>query len=93
MWLLTTNLMADLNFEATIAPRKGIILGLVWSCVSNLGTVAIEDIETHSLDKLLYERKLNPGKYKGKLVYWESDQFGMLTRLEPVEAPQILDSL
>jgi len=65
--------------------RQGIVRDFVWSCVSNLGTVAIEDIETHSLEKLLYERKLNPGKHKGKLVYWESDQSGMLTRLEPVK--------
>jgi hypothetical protein len=65
--------------------RKGIVRDFVWSCASNLGTVAIEDIESHSLVKLTYERKLNPGKYKGKVVYWESDQFGMLTRLEPVK--------
>ena len=42
-------------------------------------------METQSLDKLSYERKLSPGKHKGKVVYWESDQFGMLTRLEPVK--------
>jgi hypothetical protein len=39
-------------------------------------------METHSLEKLTYERKFNPGKHKGKVVYWESDRFGMLTRLE-----------
>jgi hypothetical protein len=50
-----------------------------------VGTVAIEDIESHSLVKLPYARKLDPGKHKGKVVYWESDQFGMLTRLEPVK--------
>lgn len=64
---------------------KGIILGFVWSCVSNLGTVAIEDIETHSLVKLTYERKLNPGKHKGKVVYWECDEFGMLANIKPAK--------
>jgi hypothetical protein len=65
--------------------RKGRVCDFVWSCASNLGTVAIEDIETHSIEKLSYDRKSNPAKHKGKVVYWESDQFGMLTKLEPVK--------
>ena len=62
--------------------RKGIVRDFVWVHASNLGTVAIEDMETHGLVKLPYDKKLNPGKYRDKVVYWGSDQSGMLTRLE-----------
>jgi len=65
--------------------RKGIVRDFVWLHASNLGTVALEDMETHSIIKLPYEKKLNPGKYKGKIVYWESDQSGMLARVESVK--------
>ena len=64
---------------------KGIVRDFVWLCTGNLGTVCIEDIETHKVDMVPYERKAAVERHKGKIVYWECNEGGMLSRLEPVK--------
>lgn len=65
--------------------RKGILRDFVWSWVSGLGHVAIEDCETHKLEMVLYEDRPTIEKYKGRVIYWECDEFGMLAKVEPVK--------
>ena len=66
--------------------------GILRDCIAiktaRIGQLAIEDIETHKVELVLYEFKPTfkaVHRYKGKEVCWECDEFGMLTKLEPVK--------
>jgi len=83
--------MADLNFEARIAPRKGILHDFVETFTAGMGAVAIEDSQTHKIAIILYELKpcfKRLSRYKGKEIHWEIDQFGMLTKLQSMRSDE-----
>lgn len=76
--------------------RYGILRECVHSVTAGMGQLAIEDIETGKVELVMYElgstfKALH--RYKGKEVYWDLDEFGMLTKLQPVKDSEILNSL
>lgn len=68
--------------------RKGILRDFIGIHTAGMGQLAIEDTETHRIELVIYEFKPTLKAlhhYKGKQVYWDLDEFGLLARLEPVK--------
>ena len=68
--------------------RQGILRDCIGIETAGMGQVAIEDVETHKVELVIYELKRTfkaLHRYKGKEVYWECDEVGMLAKVEPVK--------